>query len=169
MKPTGTKCVITGHHAHELPFDLSPNSPETQSLQEKLRSKIIEFVEKDITYFYCGMELGVELWAGEILLALKDEYPDIYIHSVIASEHRADDWSDDDRERYFDELLPHCDEESYTSTRDDGGGAMLYRNSYLAKEGDIFIAVWNGAEICDTADLIRKAKKQRKETIVIEL
>ncbi len=168
MEILKTKCVIVGHLHHELQGGGVADHPESIEIQDKLRKKLIELIEGGTTYFYCGMELGVELWAGEILLVLKEDYPQIKIHSVIASEERANDWSEEDRERYFDEVLPNCDEETYTSVRNDDE-ALPYRNSYLSKQADLFLAVWNGGETCHTADLVRKVEKLGKEIILIRL
>lgn len=168
MKEIKTKCVITGHHLQELECRHDKNHSQALEIQKKLRSKIIELIEEGTMYFYCGMDLGVELWAGEILLDLKKDYPNIIVHSVLASEHRADNWSEEDRERYFDNVLPKCDEETYTSVENDED-CMRYHSNYLSRKADIYLAVWNGGEICDTAELIRKARKMKKVVVVIEV
>ncbi|MFI3254508.1 MAG: SLOG family protein [Eubacteriales bacterium] len=158
-------CTITGLSLQQLPF--SVGSPEEKSLKEKIKSEILRAIQEGYTEFYCGMELGCELWAGEILLELRQEFP-IKITSVIASEHRAEGWSDEDRERYFDEVLPNVDEEIYTS-RADSPEAIPYRNTFLAGRTGRLIAVDNGADISDVADLIRKVRKKNGEIILIEV
>ncbi len=163
-----TKCVVAGHYPHELRGKGDENHEDSTKIKKLLRKKLKDLIEDGTTYFYCGMELGVELWAGEILLDLKKTYPDITIHSVIASEHRADDWSDEDRERYFDEVLPNCDEETYASCQNDEE-AIPYRNKYLTTLADVFLIFWNGNELTDTAGLIRKATKKRKQVNIIEI
>lgn len=168
MKLIKTKCVIGGHHLSELPIENNEKHPIALEIKSKLRQNIIELIDDGVKIFMCGMDLGVEMWAGEILLDLKKDYSDIKIHSVIASENRADHWSEEDRERYFDKILPFCDEETYTSIHNDDE-AKGYHNNFLSRRADVYLVVWNGGEICDTADLVRKAKKMKKEVIVLDV
>lgn len=158
-------CTITGLSPQQLPFSLG--TPEEKSLKEQIKREILKAIQDGYTEFSCGMELGCELWAGEILLGLREEFP-IRIISVLASEQRADDWSDEDRERYFDEVLPQVDEEIYTS-RSDSPEAIPYRNQFLAQKVDRLIAVDNGADISDVSDLVDRAKELGKEIVLIKI
>lgn len=158
-------CTITGLSPQHLPFSIG--SPEEKNLKDQIKSEILQAIQEGYTEFSCGMDLGCELWAGEILLELRQEFP-VKITSVIASEHRADLWSDEDRERYFDEVLPNVDEEIYTS-RADSPDAIPYRNTFLAERTGRLIAVDNGADISDVADLIRRCHKLKKEVRLIEI
>lgn len=42
------------------------------------------------------------------------------------------------------------------------------RTNLLSKRGTIFLVVWNGGEICETADLVRKVKKPNKVVIMLD-
>lgn len=159
------KCTLTGLSNLQLPF--SEQSKEGEALKKRIENSILQAIEEGYVTFFCGMENGCELWTGEILLRLKKEHP-LKVISVIASENRADFWSEDDRERYFDKLLPHVDEEIYTSRTNDND-AILYRNQFLAKRTDLLIAVDNGADISDVADMIRRCQKLKKEVRIIEI
>ncbi len=46
---------------------------------------------------------------------------------------------------------------------------VLFRNNQLVKEGDLFLAVWNGKHGSHTADLVDKVKKVGKEVEVIDV
>lgn len=105
MKELKTKCVIAGHSKAELPHEGDEKHPDIIALKENIKKKLIELIEDGNSFFYCGMELGVELWSGEILIDLKKDNPHFTITSVIVSEKRAEFWSEEDRERYFDEVL----------------------------------------------------------------
>ncbi len=159
------RCTITGLSQENLHF--SEHSPEGNALKLAMKNALLEAIEEGYQEFFCGMELGCELWAGEILLELRKEFS-IKITSVLASEHRADLWSDEDRERYFDQILPRVDKEIYTS-KADSPEAMVYRNQFLANETDRLIAVRDGADISPVADLIRKVNAQNKEVVFVNL
>lgn len=167
MKQEHKKCVITGHYPHELSLNGAENHPDTLALKEKLQTKLKELIDDGIYDFFCGMELGVELWAGEILLALKSDHPQLTVHAYLAGEHRTDDWSDEDRERYFDQVLPHCNTVHYASDQVTNVD-VLFRNNQLAKEGDLFLAVWNGESGTHTADLVEKAENMGKEVVIVD-
>lgn len=166
MKLLKNRCVVTGHHLHELPFHDEPHGEDSLKLQEKIRKQLVALLEEGVQTFYCGLELGVELWVGEILLNLKKDYPDLKIHIALASEERANDWGEEDRERYFDNVLPFCDTvETISSENNDK--CMIFRNNYLSKRSDLFLVVWDGRELCDTAYLVSKAKNLKKDVLIL--
>ena len=61
-----TACVFTGHRQLEYDFD-----------QGRLQQAIENFIQQGVQTFYCGMALGFDLLAAELVLAFKKTYKDV--------------------------------------------------------------------------------------------
>ena len=136
-------CCFTGHRPKGLPCGYNEEHPTCVKIKSQLRRLIVGMIEKmNVTRFISGCALGVDLWAAEIVLDLKDDYPNIMLEAAIPCRSQAASWNVKSKERY-DRLLSQCDkvtvlQEQYTSN------CMMQRNKYMVDKADYVIAVWNG-------------------------
>ena len=88
---TSSVC-FTGHRT------INPN--KQQAVKEKLNSTIIELYNQGHRTFLCGMAIGFDLLAAEILIELKETCKDIYIVACIPFIGQESRFSPTDQERY---------------------------------------------------------------------
>ncbi len=101
-----------------------------------LIEKLIE--ERGVRHFLCGMERGLELAFGEQAARLRDsKYPYITLDSVIPYEEQAADWSEADRDIYYN-LAARCDRERMLN-RGYVEGCMARRDCYLIEKARYLI------------------------------
>ena len=80
-------CAFTGHRPKGLGYPESDG--RCAALKEKLRSLIIRLMEEEgVTHFISGMAQGVDMYAAEIVLDLKQTYPYITLECAIPYESR---------------------------------------------------------------------------------
>ena len=136
-------CCFTGHRPRSLPCGYNEGHTACFMIKKQLRRLIVGVIEKkNVTKFISGMALGTDMWASEIVLDLKDEYPDITLEAAVPCRNQASSWNIKSKERY-EKLLSLCDEvtvlqEEYTHD------CMMKRNKYMVQKADYVIAVWNG-------------------------
>ena len=93
-------CAFTGHRPKGLGYPESDR--RCAALKEKLRSLIIRMMEEEgVTHFISGMAQGVDMYAAEIVLELKKQYPQITLECAIPYERQAVRWPEALRNRYF--------------------------------------------------------------------
>ena len=100
-----------------------------------------------------------DLYAAEIVLELKEQYPQITLECAIPYERQAVRWPAALRERYFS-IAERCDKETMLQrqyTRD----CMKKRNQYMVDCADVVLAVWNG-EPSGTGQTVWYAKEKGK-------
>jgi uncharacterized phage-like protein YoqJ len=135
------RCAFAGYRPQCLSF--AETDHQYDALKMRLRALIIQLIEqKNIRYFLSGMEPGIEIDAAEIVLSLKDTYPDLTLECVIPYETQAAVWPESLRNRYFS-IISLCDKESmlqHQCTPD----CMVKRNQYLVEHADLILAVWDG-------------------------
>lgn len=134
-------CCFTGHRSQKLGF--GENSEQCSALKEKMRETIIDLIENhSFTYFISGMAIGTDIYAAQIILDLKNTYPNITLECARPCESQADKWNKRDRKIYYDTLAV-CDTETLLQKpyTDD---CMQKRNEYMVDHSDLILSVWNG-------------------------
>lgn len=106
INPLKTAC-FTGHRPEKMPFD-------THKLQfldmftNAIYRRTCEAVKAGYDTFFCGMQRGVDIWAGKQVLRLKEEYPNVRLICVSPFEREIDRRRGADRFDYT-ELRESCD------------------------------------------------------------
>ena len=66
------RCCFTGHRPEKI-------SATDDEVKAWLEEKIDQAIADGYTTFISGCAMGVDLWAAEIVLRLKEENPDIHL------------------------------------------------------------------------------------------
>lgn len=136
-------CAITGHRPTRFKFKYKENTAGCNRLKKRLRDQFAELYEQGVRCFLVGGAQGVDMWAGEILLRLKEKpgYGDLELHIALPSEGHDAKWDDRSKAR-FAFLQKHS-----TTTVIVGNGltaADYYkRNQYLIDHADVLVAVYD--------------------------
>ena len=158
-------CCFTGHRPQKLPFGFNEQDERCIKLKEALKEKIVLMIEENgVTDFISGMAIGTDIFAAEIVLELKKQYPQLWLECALPCETQAAKWREADRDRYFD-IISRCDKETLLQTRYTPD-CMQNRNKYMVDKSDYIIAVWDGTP-SGTGNTVRYAKKCDKEVIII--
>lgn len=158
-------CCFTGHRPQKLPFGFNEQDERCIKLKEALKEKIVRMIEENgVTDFVSGMAIGTDVFAAEIVLELKKQYPQLWLECAIPCETQAAKWREADRDRYFD-IISRCGKETLLQTRYTPD-CMQNRNKYMVDKSDYIIAVWDGTP-SGTGNTVRYAKKCDKEVIII--
>lgn len=150
-------CCFTGLRPRKLPFGSDENDERCIRLKNTLCAKIRELIENEgVTRFISGLALGVDTYAAEAVLFLKEEYPGIRLEAAIPCADQTAFWSYADKKRYC-RIAERCDvstvlQKKYTD------GCMQKRNRYMVDNSDIVIAVWDGTP-GGTENTVRYAEK----------
>lgn len=93
-------CTISGVSPDKICFGLDEKSTDCMALKFLLLSKIADLNSNGVTDFVCNCEMGISLWAAEIVLSLK-KYNAVRLNVIMPFEEQASLWSNEWRERYF--------------------------------------------------------------------
>ncbi len=156
---------FTGHRPNSLPCGYNEEHPACIKIKTQIRRIIVGLIErKNVSHFIAGAALGVDIWAMEIVLELKEKYPVITLEAAVPCRSQADRWNAKSKERYKC-LLSLCDkvtvvQENYTPD------CMMKRNEYMVNSSDYVVAVWNGKP-SGTGNTIKYAAQQGKPVYCI--
>lgn len=159
-------CCFTGHRPQNLPWGFDESDPRCIALKVRLSIAIQQVIKHGVTHFITGMALGVDQWAAEAVIEIKEAHPErsITLEAVLPCEDQAKKWRREAIERYH-KILKRCDfvlplQKSYT--RD----CMEHRNRYMVDHSQFVIAVWDGSP-SGTGGTVRYAKSLGKTVIVL--
>lgn len=151
-------CSFTGHRPERL--DMKPHV-----VIDWLEKQIRKAVEDGYTDFVTGMQRGVDLWAADIVLKLKNEGKPVKIICACAWKGMEKDWSPFWIDKYKS-ILKNSDEIVYISNR-PGRNAFFARNHWMVDHSSRLIGVYTGAP-GGTKETIVYAKNKGLEVITIK-
>ncbi len=95
-----TCAIISTGFENQLPCKNENEKPYPE-IKRILRETIWGAYCNGYTDFYVNCEYGIPLWAAEIVCALK-LYNTIKLHIIIPCEEQTTNWTEDQRDRYYD-------------------------------------------------------------------
>ena len=159
-------CAFTGHRPHKFPWKDNEADPRCIALKETLAEQIATLAGAGVTEYFTGGADGVDCWAAEIVLTMREKNPALKLRCVLPHEGQADRWSDSAQERYHS-ILERADSVDYVS-RQYYDGCMIDRNHRLVELAGLLLAVFNGVRRSGTGATVNYARKMGKEIIVID-
>jgi len=99
--------LVTGYRAHELGiFDQKHKG--IGYIQKAIEARLIPLIEDGLEWVITPGQYGVDLWACEVVIALKQTYPQLKLSIITAFLNQEEKWSDTKKE-YYEQLLKEVD------------------------------------------------------------
>lgn len=148
-------CCFTGHRPVKL------TAPE-KTIRQWLEKQIDRAIGDGYRIFITGCAMGVDIWAGQIVLRRKAQNPDIRLIAANPWPEMADSWKPLWKDQYR-ELLEKADE---VKTISNNYYKFVYkkRNCWMVDHSSRLIAYYNGTP-GGTLETILYAEKSGLEVI----
>ena len=158
-------CAFTGHRPKSFPWKYDERDPDCVALKKVLAEQITALVNHGVTGFISGMALGVDLWAAQIVLGLREKNPMLKLYCALPCDGQEKMWPDDKKELYHS-ILRQADDTHWES-KEYTPNCMLNRNRYMVDRASVLLAVYNGAYRSGTGMTVRDAQRKRRKVILI--
>ncbi len=120
-------CAFTGHREILDEIDL-----------EALAATIKGFIKEGKNIFLCGMAMGFDLIAADVVLSLKKDFPGIRLIACVPCPFQQKNFPAEERKKY-ERILPLCDEVKRLS-KTYFKGCMLARDRFMVDNSSVLIA-----------------------------
>lgn len=134
-------CAFTGYRPTRFIFKYDESHPACIALKKQLAEEIERLYHCGVKNFLTGCAQGVDLWAGEAVLALRGKYADIKLICVLPYVGHERKWQKEQQERCRT-LLAGSD-----GVIVPGGGtdreSYLMRGRFMVERADILLAVYS--------------------------
>lgn len=137
-------CAVTGHRPTRFKWKYNENNNGCKRLKKRMREQFTALYEKGVRRFLVGGSLGVDQWAGEIILRLKEqpEYSDIELVVVLPFPGHDEQWDARSRERLA--FLIRHSTEHFTVGKAACRESYIQRNRHMVDHADCLLAVYDG-------------------------
>ena len=135
MEEAEYTCCFTGHRPEKL-------TRSELDIRIDLETEIQNAIADGFTTFVTGMAKGVDIWAAEIVLQMRDEGCPIQLICAVPYEGVESRWAAEWQQRYR-AVLQSADEIKYVCSRRCRGGYHI-RNRWMIDRSSRVIAVYNG-------------------------
>ena len=152
-----TRCCFTGHRPQFL------KRPE-DDVKVDLENSILRAIAEGYTTFITGMACGVDIWAAEIVLRLKDSRPDLHLVAAIPFPGFNNAWDEEWKRRYCT-ILSRAE---YVKVLGPAFSRGIYqiRNEWMVDHSAKVIAVYNG-QSGGTRNTIQYARRRRVPVVLL--
>lgn len=151
------RCCFTGHRPEKL-------TRSEVEIKKDLETAILQAIDDGFVTFITGMARGVDIWAGEIVLHLRQNHPNI--HLIAASPYQGFEsrWSADWQRRY-NAVLEQADLVRFVC-KGYSKACFQIRNEWMVDRSARVIAVYNG-EPGGTRNTIEYADRNKVECYIL--
>ncbi|KQL53743.1 hypothetical protein AN964_09670 [Heyndrickxia shackletonii] len=151
---------ITGYKPFELGI-FSTNHPAIKYIKMLLKREIIRFLEDELEWVLISGQLGVELWAAEVVFDLQMEYPDLKLAILTPFLNQEEKWNDNNKEMY-EMILAQADfVDSISKQPYQNPQAFKNKNKIFLHKTDGLLIVYDEQNIGSPKYLLEEAEKYK--------
>lgn len=88
---------VTGYRSSELSV-FTEKDPKIQVVKKVIKMQLKAFLEEGLKWIVIGGNLGVEIWAGQVALELKKEYPELQLAIIQAYQGFEEHWNESNQQ-----------------------------------------------------------------------
>ena len=93
------RLVVTGYKQHELGI-FDDKHPGIRFIKKALEKRLVSFLEEGLEWVIVSGQLGIEMWAAEVVLDLKKEYTELKYAVITPFLEQEKNWNELKQEKY---------------------------------------------------------------------
>ncbi|MEN1985721.1 DUF1273 domain-containing protein [Paenibacillus hubeiensis] len=134
--------LITGYRAHELQI-FGQKHEGIPFIKKTIASRLVPLVEDGLEWVLTPGQYGVDLWACEVVMELKKEYPHLKLSIITAFLNPEEQWKEDKQE-YYRSILTGVDYYGAVSRQPYvGPWQFTARDDLLLRKSDGLLLVYD--------------------------
>jgi uncharacterized phage-like protein YoqJ len=136
-------CVIAGHNPQRFKFKYNEQAPMCKKIKSAIAEQIKTLYSEGVQVFYVGCGVGVDTWAAEIVLELRQqvEFLEIELFCAVPFADHSAKFTDGQKERYK-RILNQCTHQEVVS-RKYSPTAYKRLNYFMVDNSQYFVAVYD--------------------------
>ncbi|WP_239618578.1 DUF1273 domain-containing protein [Cohnella mopanensis] len=134
--------LITGYRANELGIFDQKHKGITY-IKKAITARLIPLIEEGLEWVITPGQYGVDLWACEVVIELKERFPDLKLSIITAFSNPDENWKEDKKE-YYQRLLKGVDYLGTVSKQPyNGPWQFTARDELLLRKTDGIILIYD--------------------------
>ena len=158
------RLVVTGYKAFELGI-FNDDHPGVPIIKKALRDMFVDLITNEqLEWVIVSGQLGVELWATEVVREMKQDYPMLKYAVLPPFEGQAEKWNEKNQQNYMLMVQEADFSTALTKRPYEGPWQFQVRDEFLFKNSDGILFVYDEDNEGSPKFMKRSAEKYAKET-----
>ncbi len=136
------RLVITGYKPHELGV-FNDQHPGVNFIKKALRARLLSLLDDGLEWVIVSGQLGVETWSIEVVIELKEIYPQLKYAIITPFLDQEKNWNDLKKEKYQSLLTKADFQISVTKKPYEGPWQFIERNKFVIRNSDGLLIVYD--------------------------
>lgn len=133
---------MTGYKQHELGI-FDDKHPGIPIIKKALKSQLLALIPEGLEWIIVSGQLGVELWATEVVMDLQEEYPELKYAVITPFLDQSNHWNDTNKEKY-ESMVMHADYHvSLTARPYEAPWQFSEKDKFLLRNSDGMILLYD--------------------------
>ena len=151
--------AITGYKPFEIGV-FSNDHPGVEYIKKAIYKRLLSFVEEGIEWVIISGQLGVELWAAEVVFDLQMEYPDLKLGVFTPFLEQEENWNETNKE-YYEFILSQADHiDSITKRKYENPEQFRLKTQFFIEKSDVLLALYDEEKPGSPKYMAAAAKKK---------
>jgi uncharacterized phage-like protein YoqJ len=153
------RVLITGYKAAELGI-FSLKHPGIEIIKKALKKRIISLMDEGLEWIIVSGQWGVEVWAAEAALELKEQYKDLRLAVITPFLEQDENWNEE-KKRIYQHIIKHANYvNSVMKSKYTGPWQFKEKNKFLLRNSDGIILVYDEENEGSPKYIQEQAKQQ---------
>ncbi|MCM3588771.1 DUF1273 domain-containing protein [Mesobacillus maritimus] len=154
--------VVSGYKSYELGI-FKQNDPAVKYIKMAILRELKSLVEEGLEWVLIGGQLGVELWAAEVVFQLQEVVPDLKLSVLTPFLNQEEKWSESNREWYESVVIQADHVDAITKRPYEKPWQLKVSNDFLIQKSDILILLYDDEKDGSPKYLLESAKKRQEK------
>lgn len=152
---------ITGYKPFE--FGIFKNDHEgVKYIKRAIKQRLVPIIEEGAEWVIISGQLGVELWAAEVVIGLRNEYDHVKLGVLTPFLRQEEAWNEGNRE-YYQHILAQADfVDSISKKPYEGPRQLRMKNLFMVHKSDRMIIVYDEEREGTPKYALSEAKKYQE-------
>ncbi|WP_026573232.1 DUF1273 domain-containing protein [Bacillus sp. UNC438CL73TsuS30] len=134
--------TISGYKAFELGI-FQNDHPSVIFIKAAIKKELLRLLEEGLEWVLISGQLGVELWAGEAVFELQEEFPELRLAVITPFLEQEANWSEKNREWYESVLMQADFVDSVTKKGYEKPWQFRLKNQFFLEKSDALLLLYD--------------------------
>lgn len=154
--------AISGYKPYELGI-FTDEHEGISFIKKAISQHLHSFMDQGLEWVVISGQLGVELWAAEVVLQLKSDYPSLKLAILTPFLHQEKRWKDETKAYYY-QIVQQADfVKSITNRPYESPSQLQIKNEFIVSKSDALLLLYDDETDGSPTYYLRSAKKRQQK------
>jgi len=134
--------AVSGYKAHEIGI-FKNSDPAIDIIKKAIRQHLLAKIDEGLEWVIVSGQLGVEMWAAEVTIELKDSFPSLQLAVLTPFENQEEKWNEVNKEQYEYIVMNSDFTSSISKKKYENPQQFRNKNQFMIKKSDGLLMLYD--------------------------